>query len=241
VAEIQRCREIGHRAILFTSAPQDFGMPLLGDPHSPLESHLERRPGGRPPHQPAHRKWRLPGPAPESRALRRTRHRPDHGFGIDVRPPRQRDPADGRDDVGDPAAQSAAPSRLRRERDRVAALREGSPRPRLRLHERPDRAPRSGPASTCASRSGPAPSSRSSPSGTSWTRSEPIASCSRPTIPIPSACMETKSARRSTRPSAICRSRFATGSSSPTRPSCTGWALPIGRGRAGRLVPRAIR
>jgi predicted TIM-barrel fold metal-dependent hydrolase len=33
VGEIQRCREIGHRAILFTSAPQDFGMPLLGDPH----------------------------------------------------------------------------------------------------------------------------------------------------------------------------------------------------------------
>jgi predicted TIM-barrel fold metal-dependent hydrolase len=33
VAEIHRCREIGHRAILFTSAPQDFGMPLIGDPH----------------------------------------------------------------------------------------------------------------------------------------------------------------------------------------------------------------
>ncbi len=32
-AEIRRCREIGHKAILFTSAPQDFGMPLLGDPH----------------------------------------------------------------------------------------------------------------------------------------------------------------------------------------------------------------
>jgi predicted TIM-barrel fold metal-dependent hydrolase len=33
VAEIHRCREIGHRAILFTSAPQDFGQPLVGDPH----------------------------------------------------------------------------------------------------------------------------------------------------------------------------------------------------------------
>jgi len=33
VAEIHRCRDLGHRAILFTSAPQDFGMPLLGDPH----------------------------------------------------------------------------------------------------------------------------------------------------------------------------------------------------------------
>ena len=33
VAEIHRCREIGHRAILFTSAPQDFGMPFIGDPH----------------------------------------------------------------------------------------------------------------------------------------------------------------------------------------------------------------
>ena len=33
VAEIYRCREIGHKAILFTSAPQDFGMPLIGDPH----------------------------------------------------------------------------------------------------------------------------------------------------------------------------------------------------------------
>ena len=26
-------RDLGHRAILFTSAPQDFGMPLIGDPH----------------------------------------------------------------------------------------------------------------------------------------------------------------------------------------------------------------
>jgi predicted TIM-barrel fold metal-dependent hydrolase len=33
VAEIHRCRDLGHRAILFTSAPQDFGMPLMGDPH----------------------------------------------------------------------------------------------------------------------------------------------------------------------------------------------------------------
>jgi predicted TIM-barrel fold metal-dependent hydrolase len=33
VAEIYRCREMGHKAILFTSAPQDFGMPLIGDPH----------------------------------------------------------------------------------------------------------------------------------------------------------------------------------------------------------------
>jgi predicted TIM-barrel fold metal-dependent hydrolase len=33
VIEIQRCRELGHRAILFTSAPQDFGMPFLGDAH----------------------------------------------------------------------------------------------------------------------------------------------------------------------------------------------------------------
>jgi predicted TIM-barrel fold metal-dependent hydrolase len=33
VDEIQRCRGIGHKAILFTSAPQDFGMPYLGDPH----------------------------------------------------------------------------------------------------------------------------------------------------------------------------------------------------------------
>jgi predicted TIM-barrel fold metal-dependent hydrolase len=33
VAEIHRCREIGHRAILFTSSPQDYDMPLIGDPH----------------------------------------------------------------------------------------------------------------------------------------------------------------------------------------------------------------
>ena len=33
VKEIQRCRELGHKAILFTSAPQDFGMPFIGDPH----------------------------------------------------------------------------------------------------------------------------------------------------------------------------------------------------------------
>jgi predicted TIM-barrel fold metal-dependent hydrolase len=33
VAEIHRCRGIGHKAILFTSAPQDFGMPFIGDPH----------------------------------------------------------------------------------------------------------------------------------------------------------------------------------------------------------------
>jgi len=33
VEEIRRARNLGHRAILFTGAPQDFGMPLLGDPH----------------------------------------------------------------------------------------------------------------------------------------------------------------------------------------------------------------
>ena len=33
VVEIGRCRELGHKSILFTSAPQDFGMPYLGDPH----------------------------------------------------------------------------------------------------------------------------------------------------------------------------------------------------------------
>jgi len=33
VAEIQRCREIGHKSILFTAAPQDYDMPFIGDPH----------------------------------------------------------------------------------------------------------------------------------------------------------------------------------------------------------------
>ena len=33
VDEIQRCKQLGHRAILFTSAPQDFDMPFIGDPH----------------------------------------------------------------------------------------------------------------------------------------------------------------------------------------------------------------
>jgi predicted TIM-barrel fold metal-dependent hydrolase len=33
VAEIHRCRDIGHRAVLFTGAPQDFAMPFIGDPH----------------------------------------------------------------------------------------------------------------------------------------------------------------------------------------------------------------
>ena len=33
VDEIQRCARRGHKAILFTSAPQDFDMPFLGDPH----------------------------------------------------------------------------------------------------------------------------------------------------------------------------------------------------------------
>lgn len=33
VAEVHRCRDLGHRAILFTSAPQDFDMPFIGDPH----------------------------------------------------------------------------------------------------------------------------------------------------------------------------------------------------------------
>jgi predicted TIM-barrel fold metal-dependent hydrolase len=33
VTEIHRCRDLGHRAILFTAAPQDFGMPFVGDPH----------------------------------------------------------------------------------------------------------------------------------------------------------------------------------------------------------------
>ena len=33
VEEIQRCKGLGHKAVLFTSAPQDFGMPFIGDPH----------------------------------------------------------------------------------------------------------------------------------------------------------------------------------------------------------------
>ncbi|MEM7411838.1 MAG: amidohydrolase family protein [Myxococcota bacterium] len=33
VREIHRAHALGHRAILFTGAPQDFGMPLLGDAH----------------------------------------------------------------------------------------------------------------------------------------------------------------------------------------------------------------
>jgi predicted TIM-barrel fold metal-dependent hydrolase len=33
VAEIYRCRDMGHKAILFTGAPQDFDMPFIGDDH----------------------------------------------------------------------------------------------------------------------------------------------------------------------------------------------------------------
>lgn len=33
VKEIHRGRDLGHRAVLFTSAPQDFGMPFIGDDH----------------------------------------------------------------------------------------------------------------------------------------------------------------------------------------------------------------
>jgi predicted TIM-barrel fold metal-dependent hydrolase len=33
VREIHRARDLGHKAILFTGAPQDFGLPFLGDPH----------------------------------------------------------------------------------------------------------------------------------------------------------------------------------------------------------------
>ncbi len=33
VDEIHRARKLGHRALLMTAAPQDFGMPFLGDPH----------------------------------------------------------------------------------------------------------------------------------------------------------------------------------------------------------------
>ena len=40
--EIHRCRELGHRAVLFTSAPQDFGMPFIGDPHwNPIWSAIQ--------------------------------------------------------------------------------------------------------------------------------------------------------------------------------------------------------
>jgi len=31
--EIHRARDLGHKAILFTAAPQDFGMPVVGDAH----------------------------------------------------------------------------------------------------------------------------------------------------------------------------------------------------------------
>ena len=33
VGEIHRARELGHKSILFTAAPQDFGQPYLGDAH----------------------------------------------------------------------------------------------------------------------------------------------------------------------------------------------------------------
>jgi predicted TIM-barrel fold metal-dependent hydrolase len=33
VKEIERCAEMGHKAILFTGAPESFGQPVLGDPH----------------------------------------------------------------------------------------------------------------------------------------------------------------------------------------------------------------
>lgn len=33
VAEVRRCAEMGHKAILFTGEPHAFGLPLLGDPH----------------------------------------------------------------------------------------------------------------------------------------------------------------------------------------------------------------
>lgn len=31
--EVERCARLGFKGILFTAAPQDFGLPLLGDPH----------------------------------------------------------------------------------------------------------------------------------------------------------------------------------------------------------------
>ena len=33
VAEIERCAGLGHRGILFTASPQDFGLPYLADRH----------------------------------------------------------------------------------------------------------------------------------------------------------------------------------------------------------------
>lgn len=33
VGEIHRARKLGHKAVLFMGAPQDFGFPFLGDPH----------------------------------------------------------------------------------------------------------------------------------------------------------------------------------------------------------------
>jgi len=33
VKEIERCAHLGHRGILFTASPQDFGLPYLADPH----------------------------------------------------------------------------------------------------------------------------------------------------------------------------------------------------------------
>jgi predicted TIM-barrel fold metal-dependent hydrolase len=42
VAEIRRCAEQGHRGVLFTGAPQDYGLPYLGDAHwEPMWSAIE--------------------------------------------------------------------------------------------------------------------------------------------------------------------------------------------------------
>jgi predicted TIM-barrel fold metal-dependent hydrolase len=191
VAEIHRCFELGHRAILFTSAPQDFGMPLIGDPH-----------------------WNSIWNAAQEVGLPISLHIGSGDFQDQLMNP-ARFAAHG---IGPTTVSGSMSILLANAIQLMDVTMSGIlPRnPRLRV---------------VSVESGIAPSSRSSQRRTSWTRLEPIACSSRPTIPTPSASMETTSARRSTRPSAICLKRFATRSSSPTPPSSMAWALRTAPGR----------
>ena len=74
VAEIERCAALGHRGILFTGEPQQFGLPLLGDRSwDPLwrgrvrDRHADLVP---------HRRWRLHRAVHARSASPRTASRP---------------------------------------------------------------------------------------------------------------------------------------------------------------------
>jgi predicted TIM-barrel fold metal-dependent hydrolase len=225
VTEIQRCKELGHRAILFTSAPQDFDMPLIGDPH-----------------------WNPIWDVAQDADLPISLHIGSGDFQDQLMNP-------GRFAAHGIAATTVSGSMsilLANAIQLMDVVMSGIlPRnPKLRLVSVESgigwlpfvkEALNHGFAYANVARERP---EFTKPPGdyiptTSSKRWAATACCSRRTIPTPSACTATRCGRRSTRPSATCRWTSSRRCCSATPPSSTTWLRPIVPGTGATPGPRA--